>query len=425
MHAFIKLIYKDILNIIRDRWGLAMLFVMPLALVLIMTSLQDATFKSIDESGIRLILLNHDNDSLGLSIEKEMMNSDLFSIYTKINNKWPTDQEVINAVAVGKFQIGVIIPSNATQLIRSKVKRNVEMALSGNKPDVDRKDSVCLLVYLDPTTKTSFRETLQRTIKEFSSRVESQIVLQEITKEINKVLLTPVPDLSAIQEDVVYCREVYAMRGENQVIPNSVQHNVPAWTVFAIFFIVIPFAGAMIKEREDGSLARLLIMPTSYASILLSKIMVYLVVCFLQFLLILIMGIYFFPLINLPELQIGSNLGMLSFMAVATSLAAVGYGVAVATIARTHPQASIFGSISVMILAAIGGIWVPVFVMPPFLRHLSVVSPLNWGLNGFYDILIRNASFIETLPAFISLCLFSLACLVLALIYKRLHKDTC
>ena len=39
MRTILNLIYKDYLVIIRDRGGLAMLFIMPLALVLIMTSL--------------------------------------------------------------------------------------------------------------------------------------------------------------------------------------------------------------------------------------------------------------------------------------------------------------------------------------------------------------------------------------------------
>ena len=177
------------------------------------------------------------------------------------------------------------------------------------------------------------------------------------------------------------------------------QHNVPAWTLFAMFFIVIPFASAMIKEREDGSLSRLLTMPCSYTSIMFSKIVVYLVVCFLQFALIMPMGVYLFPLIGLtgPGLSAEGCL-VLSVMAVAAALAAIGYGIVVGTIAKTHQQAAIFASISVVILAAIGGIWVPVFIMPPFFREISVASPLNWGLNGFYDILVRNAGFMAGNP---------------------------
>jgi ABC-2 type transport system permease protein len=276
---------------------------------------------------------------------------------------------------------------------------------------------------MDPTTKTSFRESLQLSVHDFTSRIESQIVLQEVTKEINELLMVPVPDLSLIQEEVIRYSEEYALRGDNTVIPNSAQHNVPAWTIFAIFFIAIPLAGGMIKEREEGSLARLLTMPCNYATILVSKMMVYLMICFLQFILIMLMGMYLFPLINLPALQIGENLTMLVLLAVATSLGSIGYGILVGTVARTHQQASIFASISVVILAAIGGVWVPVFVMPPFLRTISVISPLNWGLNSYYDILIRKAAFAELLPGLTGLLLFALACLGVAIGYRMLNRE--
>jgi len=41
--------HKEILLLLRDRAGLAMLFIMPMALILIMTLLQDSTFKRLGE----------------------------------------------------------------------------------------------------------------------------------------------------------------------------------------------------------------------------------------------------------------------------------------------------------------------------------------------------------------------------------------
>jgi ABC-2 type transport system permease protein len=76
-----------------------------------------------------------------------------------------------------------------------------------------------------------------------------------------------------------------------------------------------------------------------------------------------------------------------------------------------------------MILAAIGGIWVPVFAMPPIMRHLSVLSPLNWGLNGFYDIFIRNAGFMTILPNCIWLLLFFGFCLALSVYFNRIKRE--
>ncbi len=424
MRVISKLVYKDFLVIIRDRGGLAMLFLMPMALVLIMTSLQDNTFKAINESGINLIILNNDPDSLGTAIEQEIVRSNFFSIHNSINGQKPTEQAIKEAVAAGKYQVGIVIPAAATQRIRDRVNKNVTHIFSGDTAqNPEQPDSITIMLYVDPATKNSLRSTLQGSIREYADRVESRIVLNELTREINSRMMIPVTNLNLIKQEMVVYKEVYVARGNKTLIPNSVQHNVPAWTLFAMFFIVIPFASAMIKEREDGSLARLLTMPCSYASIMISKISVYLVVCLLQFVLIMLMGIFLFPLFGLPSLVVNGRLTGLSVMALTAALAAIGYGISVGTIARTHQQAAIFASISVVILAAVGGIWVPIFMMPPLFRRISVASPLNWGLNGFYDILVRNAHLADVIQYGLYMILFSLGCLLIALYYHKLRQE--
>ncbi|TMH25451.1 MAG: ABC transporter permease, partial [Betaproteobacteria bacterium] len=39
--------------------------------------------------------------------------------------------------------------------------------------------------------------------------------------------------------------------------PSSVQQNVPAWLIFGMFFVVLPLASLFIVERRDGTAARL------------------------------------------------------------------------------------------------------------------------------------------------------------------------
>jgi ABC-2 type transport system permease protein len=43
--------------------------------------------------------------------------------------------------------------------------------------------------------------------------------------------------------------------------------------------------------------------------------------------------------------------------------------------------------------AAIGGVMVPVYAMPGMMQDLSIISPLNWGLTAFHDLLVRGYSF--------------------------------
>ncbi len=75
---------------------------------------------------------------------------------------------------------------------------------------------------------------------------------------------------------------------------------------------------------------------------------------------------------------------------ISSALAASGYGILLGTMARTYEQASMFGAVSVVIAAALGGIMVPVFVMPRIMQSISEFSPLSWGLKAFLTVYVRN-----------------------------------
>jgi ABC-2 type transport system permease protein len=421
MQKLFALIYKDFLLLIRDRAGIALLFLMPLVLVFIMTSIQDNTFKSINETKISLLILNNDNDSLGLTIERELEKSNIFSVHKEINNKKPTEASLIDAVAAGKYQIGIIIPANVTKKLRKNSKKTISRAFSGLSADTTgRMDTSTIDVYIDPVTKNSFKTTIFSSLREFTAKIENEIILAEITDEINQRL--PLNKISLSSKSSITFKEEYALKENSSIIPNSVQHNVPAWTMFAMFFIVISLAGNMIKEREEGSVNRMLTMPCSYSTFITSKVLVYIMVCLLQLLLMLLMGVYFFTTLGLPSLVIGTNFFAIFTIALSSSLAAIGYGVLIGTFSTTHQQAATFGSISVMILAAIGGVWVPVFAMPPFMRTISVISPLNWGLNGFYEVFIREGNTGSVLFDSFKLILFFGFCLLASSTYNQLVK---
>ena len=417
MKKVIILLYKDFLLLIRDRAGLALSFLMPMILVLIMTTIQDSTFKSINETRIPLILLNNDQDSLGNTIENELLKSKIFQISTKINKKNVDPSVLKKSVASGKFQIGIIIPAHTTSGIRKSIRKNISLAFSGIKIKTKvRTDTSQIIIYIDPATKTSFKNSILSGIREYTSKIESNLILKEISTEVNKRI--PGQNINLKNVETVSYKEEYALNNNSRIIPNSVQHNVPAWTLFGMFFIVVSLAGNIIKEREEGSFFRLQIMPCSYFSYLASKIIIYSMVCLLQFVLMLSVGLFVFPAIGLPSLAFGGNYAALFVVALSSGLAAIGFGLAIGSFSTSHLQATTFGSISVVILAAIGGIWVPVFAMPSFMRNISTLSPMNWGLNGFYDIFIRDGNFMSVIPESLSLIIFALICLLISLAHN-------
>jgi ABC-2 type transport system permease protein len=353
---------------------------------------------------------------LGNSIEKQIADSENF-ILTKTEDD---DEELRLSVARGDYMIGIVIPQNCSDSIRANAKRAVMSGFSGEEKE-ETADSIIIRIYIDPTLKTSFRNTLMSTMKEYTAKTERDFLLQELTAALNEripfMLGTIQLDGNQVDFDVQY-----AFKDENAVVPNATQHNVPAWTLFAIFFISLSLSVGLINERKEGSFKRLLTMPCSYFQYLLSKSILFLLVCLFQFALLFALGIYLFPHIGLPKLTLGDNAWLLLPMCVSSSFAAIGFGIFIGKITVDHQQAAVLAALSVVIFAAIGGIWVPVFTMPEIMKTISQISPLNWGLNGFYNILIRNGDFMDILPECAYSLGFAIVCMIVALIYHRKKK---
>lgn len=426
MLRLLSSIYKEFLVLIRDRAGLAILFLMPLVLILIMTLIQDATFKTVKDSNIPMILVNNDRDSLGQAIRQGLIESNFFQIIEEIDGQKFTEEQAKEAVAAGKYKIGVIIPERATEAIRGNVDALINKSFKTYSiPGVKKrtkKSSIDIIIYIDPATSNSFKNSVMSSLKEFTSQLEIKLFFENFSRAIAEMF----PDQKAIEFEnfqTIKYKEVYATTTNSEILPNSVQHNVPAWTMFAMFFIVLPLAGNIIKERDEGSAFRLKTMPGSYVTVMFSKILIFLCVSFLQFMLMLMVGKYVMPAMDLPQLEIGSHKLALVILALSSGLAATGLGVAIGTIATTHEQSSTFGAVSIIIFAALGGIWVPIYVMPHYMRVLSQFSPLNWGLSGFYDVFLRNGDLLTVWPEIVKLLFFFIVMLMVAIGYNKIHRS--
>jgi ABC-2 type transport system permease protein len=417
-------IRKELLILLRDRGGLAIMFLMPMAMITIMALIQDAPFRDYQELKIPLLLVNNDNGNLGKTIEEGLKESKIF----EINKLQITDTEVKTKIKAGDFEIGIVVPENATEILNSKVNQFVSEKLS----DVGLSDSLKengtsinsdlnLQILFAPDTKKSFKASILSSLKQSTSKLETQTLLDYFSKELNKEAAPA--NKNEPLGDFVNFKEVNTIETPTEALKlNSVQHNVPAWTIFGMFFIVISMAGSIIKERDDGSYTRILSMPGSYITVLAGKISAYLFICLIQCFLMLMVGMYFLPHFGLPQLVIGTSLPAIFIVALCTGLAATGYGVMVGTLFSTHQQSSTFGAVSVVILAALGGIWVPVYVMPESIRMFSEFSPLYWALSAFHRLFLNDGTVSSILPYVLKLLLFFVSTIGVAFLFNKTKR---
>ncbi|MFA5516107.1 MAG: ABC transporter permease, partial [Desulfuromonadales bacterium] len=213
---------------------------------------------------------------------------------------------------------------------------------------------------------------------------------------------------------VLAIREQVALIGELPSLPTAVQQNVPAWALFGMFFIVVPLSGTLLRERQEGTLLRLRTIAVSPLLLLAGKVAAYVLVCLGQFLFMLLVGAAILPLFGTPVLDIGNQPAAVFFLALCAALAATGFGILVGTLVGSYEQASMVGPVAVVLAAALGGVMVPVYVMPKAMAAISVFSPLAWGLNGFIELFVRGGDFSAVLPNALGLLAFFAATLGIA-----------
>lgn len=417
MHKLWASIYKEFLLLIRDLGGLTILFVMPIVLIITITLIQDSSFKSISASKIPLLIVDKDKGYISENIFEGIVNQNTFEVILK-----EKEEEVKNLVFKGDYQLAIIIPENLSRDLELKINQNVEGVLSefGFEEEEEPKDIIEITpkevrLYFDPAIQYAFKESIKSGIDQMISNIEAQ----SIYKAFQKQLSDDETSFTFDSEKFISFKEIIPKLNNKEILPNSAQHNVPAWTLFAIFFIIVPLSINMVKEKSQGTLVRLRTLPISYATVLGGKTIVFSGVCLLQFVFMLLIGVYLFPAIGLPILEVSGKLMLLFIVSFFAGLAAIGLGLLLGTIANSQEQAAPFGATFVVVLAALGGVWVPVFMMPNFMQFLSNLSPMNWGLNAFYDVFLRNVGFLEILPELSLLFLFFMITTYTSIAYNK------
>jgi ABC-2 type transport system permease protein len=151
--------------------------------------------------------------------------------------------------------------------------------------------------------------------------------------------------------------------------------------------------------------------PTPFYMVMLAKAWVYLAAAAAQAALIFAMGIYLMPALGLDKLELPASWAALAAALAACAAAAVSYALMLGSLAKTQEQANSIGASSVIIFAALGGIWVPSFAMPAYMQMAAQISPLHWALSGISSVFLTENPWARLPADAASLSLFCIICL--------------
>jgi ABC-2 type transport system permease protein len=401
-------IKKDFRVLSRDKVGLGMMFIMPIILVVVVTSIQNSTFQLVDKNKLPVIICNTDTGKASQLFIKTINRIGLFRVSQLPSAK--TRQLMSGAMHHNDAMLGIIIPSNFSVKVSAKAKNLSGKALKsfGLEGDTAKATEVDpITMYYNPVLQESLRYSVEGGIRSALQLVESRETLRSLYFAINE---KPLPEKleNEMLNNKTAINEMPVSRDGTRITPNATQHNVPAWTIFAMFFVVMSLGGNVVREKVSGSFIRLKTLPTNYMVAIISKQVTYLLVTILQAVVVFSMGIWLFPFIGLPPLNPPSDMLALTIITLICGWCAVNYAICVGIFAQTQEQSNGFGAVSIVILAAIGGLMVPSFAMQGFFRSAASLSPMHWCLQAYYTLFLEDGRLKDVLNNIIPLFIITL-----------------
>lgn len=383
---FYYILKKEFLLIIRNLHALIVLFVMPTVFIIIMSLALQNTYAN--KYDVKLsVLLSSEKTSPAVESFVQTLNDNTFFTFTLVQTAPIVDEALYHQ----KYDFVLTLSNDFNEKLgRSS---DVSMALF-SRSDISYQQVAFLKQFLS----AKLSEGVIKNLLEAQGKAQNTLHFDEIISH------------------------TYVLKDKNTTTVTSVQHSVPSWLIFSMFFILIPISNTFINEKNFGTIDKIRSINVSLSKIIMGKFIPYFVMNQLQVFCMILVGMYLIPLLNGDALVIHGSIFLLILISCVVSIAAISFALFIATLSNSSEMATILGGTSNIILAALGGIMVPKVVMPKFMQDVSEISPMSWALDGFLDIIVKGGNFgdiqlnVMKLLLF-ALLFFTLACLMLN--YRR------
>jgi ABC-2 type transport system permease protein len=191
-----------------------------------------------------------------------------------------------------------------------------------------------------------------------------------VAKQVNQAIDNPLIDL----------KKEWVSDTANPVEATRLGGLVPGYTLMFLFFLLSHIAVAVVDERSQGSLRRLLVTPATKTVILTGKMLPFIFIAIGQMLFVLLVSSWAF------KMPLGNSLPALIVIIVATALSAATLGILVAAIVKNESQAGGLTLLVVLVLAVISGC-VNESIQ---LMGVNLLTPHYWARLGLSNVLQRG-----------------------------------
>ncbi|MEO1288516.1 MAG: ABC transporter permease, partial [Chloroflexota bacterium] len=351
MQKTLAIAMTDLRIFLSDRANLVGLLLIPSVLTIVLGFVGSRSLPTLN-----IVVIDQDETSQSETfIEDLRAINDRFVVGVANDNTAIDDfrQDVVN----GRYDALVILPSGFEDAIQNFEPFDVPFYSNEN-----------------PTSPSA----IQPAISSLIGRLNGSIVAAQIGNQI-------VDEIGATVDETAIYDTAQAILAQNPVEINFIateidndgeqsgfNQSVPGMGTMFVLFTILGGMALFVRERQQWTLQRMVVMPVRRGQIIGGKIIAYFVLGMIQYAVVFGIGYAF-------GLDLLDNWLGLLLIAMAFSLAATALTFAIATFVRTEGQAGQLTTLLALGLAAIGGAWWPLDTVPEFMRVIGHISPIAWA----------------------------------------------
>jgi ABC-2 type transport system permease protein len=357
---------RDLTITIRDRASLGILLVMPMVLIVILSSALGNLASNLGKTPVAIV--NLDKGTVGAKVTDGFFtSSQLTDLFLAQRMRDPAQAAAL--VARGDLAGALVVPADFSRRLNTG-------------------RSSVLTLYVDPGRQIA--GTVFRSVAEsLSTRVSAASIAARTSVYYVAGLRVPDPTFvgrvigTAVQSAsstgaiaAVGVQETTAAQGKQL---STLSYYSGAMSVMFLMFGAMFGAFSLVRERDNWTLPRMLMTPTSRFQILGGKMLGVFMVGAAQFAVL-------FAFTNALGVRWGDPLA-LAFVAASTVGAATGLSVFIAAVARTVRSVSGIAQMLIQFMAAVGGSFIPVAQFPAWMQPLHYASVNGWAIDAILAIM--------------------------------------
>jgi len=158
---------------------------------------------------------------------------------------------------------------------------------------------------------------------------------------------------------------------------NSYAHSFAGMSIQFILFMGIDAGVTLLLMRQEGMWRRLRAAPLSRAVLLGSRVAATTLIS------MMILCVVYLAACSIFGVRIAGSVPGFFMVAIAFSLLAATTGLMISALGRSVGATRGVAMFSVLILVMLGGAWVPSFLFPEWLQHVTEFVPTRWAVDGF------------------------------------------